>query len=170
MSPIQNPMASTLPKDPSSRLLRDLTHSLPMALLRTREAVVQRFRAVLSRHGLTEQQWRILRALDGQDGLEISLLAEQCRILLPSMTGILKRMEQRGLVRRNANQADGRSVLVSLTDESVALVERIKPEVVEVYAEIERILGKRKLEQLYTLLEELESGLKEPSSTGARSE
>lgn len=154
-------MATTLPKDPSTRLLRDLTHSLPMALLRTREAVVQRFRTVLSRHGLTEQQWRILRALDGRDGLEVSLLAEQCRILLPSMTGILKRMESRGLVRRDANQADGRSTLVRLTEASQALLEQIKPEVVEVYKEIERILGKRKLEQLYALLEELEAGLLE---------
>jgi len=157
-------MATTLPQDPSTRLLRDLTHSLPMALLRTREAVVQRFRAVLSRHGLTEQQWRILRALDGREGLEVSLLAEQCRILLPSMTGILRRMESRGLVRRDANQADGRSTLVRLTEASQALLERIKPEVVEVYKEIERILGKRKLEQLYALLEELEAGLLEGQS------
>ncbi len=154
-------MATAPPKDPSTRLLRDLTHSLPMALLRTREAVVQRFRAVLSRHGLTEQQWRILRALDGREGLEVSLLAEQCRILLPSMTGILKRMESRGLIRRDANQADGRSTLVRLTEASQALVERIKPEVVEVYKGIESILGKRKLEQLYALLEELEAGLLE---------
>jgi homoprotocatechuate degradation regulator HpaR len=154
-------MSTTLPQDPSTRLLRDLTHSLPMALLRTREAVVQRFRTVLSRHGLTEQQWRILRALDGRDGLEVSLLAEQCRILLPSMTGILRRMESRGLVRRDANQADGRSTLVRLTEASQALLEQIKPEVVEVYKEIERILGKRKLEQLYALLEELEAGLLE---------
>ncbi|GIW24114.1 homoprotocatechuate degradation operon regulator HpaR [Meiothermus sp.] len=152
-------MASPLPKDPSARLLRDLTHSLPMALLRTREAVVHRFREVLSRHGLTEQQWRILRALEGREGLEVSQLAEQCRILLPSMTGILRRMEQRGLVRRSANRADGRSILVALTEESQALVEEIKPEIVAVYAEIEQILGKRKLEQLYALLEELESGL-----------
>lgn len=152
-------MASPLPKDPSSRLLRDLTHSLPMSLLRAREAVVQRFREVLSRHGLTEQQWRILRALDGREGQEISQLAEQCQILPPSMSGILKRMEQRGLVLRKANQADGRSVLVALTKDSQALVEQIKPEIVEVYAEIERILGKRKLEQLYALLEELENGL-----------
>jgi homoprotocatechuate degradation regulator HpaR len=130
-----------------------------MALLRTREAVVQRFRVVLSQYGLTEQQWRILRALEGREGLEISLLAEQCQIQLPSMTGILKRMESRGLTRRKANHADGRSILIALTVESKALVERIKPQIVEVYAEIERILGRRKLEQLYALLEELENGL-----------
>ncbi len=120
-------MASTLPQDPSSRLLRDLAHSLPMALLRTREKVVQRFREVLSRYDLTEQQWRILRALEGHEGLEISQLAEQCRILLPSMTGILKRMEQRGLIQRNANRADGRSILIALTEHSSTLVGQIKP-------------------------------------------
>lgn len=158
-------MPSTIPKEPSSRLLRDLTHSLPMTLLRARESVVQRFRVVLSRHDLTEQQWRILRALDGREGLEISLLAEQCQILLPSMTGILKRMEGRSLIRRNANQADGRSILIALTEESKALVEQIKPQIVEVYGEIERILGRRKLEQLYTLLEELEEGLALPDAS-----
>ncbi|RDI94901.1 homoprotocatechuate degradation operon regulator HpaR [Meiothermus sp. QL-1] len=154
---------TTLPPD-AARLLRDLTHSLPMALLRTREAVVQRFRKVLSRHRLTEQQWRVMRALDGKEGLEISLLAEQCRILLPSMSGILRRMEQRGLVQRRANQADGRSVCVALTPAAQALVERIKPEVVAVYAEIEQLLGKEKLELLYALLEELEQGLSQGGS------
>jgi len=42
--------------------------------------------------------------------------------------------------------------------------EQIKPEVVEVYKEIERILGRHKLEQLYALLEELEAGLLEGQS------
>jgi len=158
-------MPTAFPKEPSSLLLRDLARSLPMALLRTREAVVQRFRAVLSRHGLTEQQWRILRALDGPESLEITLLAEQCQILLPSMTGILKRMESRELIKRKANRADGRSILVALTDDAKALVEQIRPEIVEVYAEVEQILGKRKLEQLYALLEELEESLTKPDSS-----
>jgi homoprotocatechuate degradation regulator HpaR len=152
-------MPTTLPHEPACLLLRDLTHSLPMVLLRTRERVVQRFRAVLSRHGLTEQQWRILRALDGRDGMEISLLAAQCQILVPSMSVILQRMESRGLIKRNANPADGRRILIAPTGQATALVEQIKPEILEVYREIERILGKRKLEQLYALLEELEEGL-----------
>jgi homoprotocatechuate degradation regulator HpaR len=130
-----------------------------MALLRTREAVVQRFRVVLSQYGLTEQQWRILRALEGREGLEISPLAEQCQIHQPSMTGILKRMESRGLIKRNVNRADGRRILIAPTGQATALVEQIKPEILAVYLEIERILGKPKLEQLYALLEELEQGL-----------
>src|SRR5208283_3623306 len=43
--------------------MREFSRSLPMSLLRAREAVMRHFRPSLRRHGLTEQQWRILRAL-----------------------------------------------------------------------------------------------------------
>lgn len=143
----------------SHPLLRDLSHSLPMALLRTREAVLGRFRAVLAEYDLTEQQWRVLRALDEQDGLEISLLAETCWISPPSMSGILKRLEARELVARTANAADGRSTLIGLTRGSKALIRQIKPRVLGVYADIGRVLGEEGLERLYALLEALEAGL-----------
>ncbi len=45
--------------------MREFSRSLPMSLLRAREAVMRQFRPSLRNHGLTEQQWRILRALDG---------------------------------------------------------------------------------------------------------
>ena len=44
--------------------LRNVSRSLPVALLRTREAVMRQFRPVLRSVDLTEQQWRVLRALD----------------------------------------------------------------------------------------------------------
>ena len=43
--------------------MRTFSQSLPMALLRAREAVMRRFRPGLRCHGVTEQQWRVLRAL-----------------------------------------------------------------------------------------------------------
>ena len=48
--------------------LRPFTHSLPMALLRAREATMRWFRPHLAAHGLTEQRWRVLRALTSADG------------------------------------------------------------------------------------------------------
>ena len=42
-----------------------------MLLLRAREAVMLRFRDMLRRQGLTEQQWRVLRALATEDAFEI---------------------------------------------------------------------------------------------------
>jgi hypothetical protein len=52
--------------------MREFSRSLPMALLRAREAVMRQFRPSLRQHGLTEQQWRILRALAGVDAIEVT--------------------------------------------------------------------------------------------------
>jgi hypothetical protein len=51
-------------------VLRDFSKSLPMALMRTREAVMKRFRPSLRHHDITEQQCRVLRALDHAGPLE----------------------------------------------------------------------------------------------------
>ena len=43
--------------------MRSFGQSLPMELLKAREAAMARFRPMLRGHGLTEQQWRCLRVL-----------------------------------------------------------------------------------------------------------
>lgn len=144
---------------PQSRLIREFTHSLPMVLLRARELVMQRFRPVLAEHDLTEQQWRVLRVLHDQSGLEISILAERCQILLPSMSGILKRLEIRELIERKAHHTDQRSTLIALTPIAHTLIEKLLPKVAAAYAEIEESLGARQLEELYELLYQLEESL-----------
>ena len=74
--------------------------SLTMALLQARESAMLFFRPSLNRHGLTEQQWRIIRVLRRYGELESHQLAELVCILKPSMTGVLQRMERDGLVQR----------------------------------------------------------------------
>ena len=44
--------------------IRETSRSLPIALLRARDAVMSRFRPMLQERGFTEQQWRVLRVLD----------------------------------------------------------------------------------------------------------
>ena len=56
--------------------MREFSRSLPMSLLRAREAVMRQFRPSLRNHGLTEQQWRILRALTAVDTIEVTELAQ----------------------------------------------------------------------------------------------
>ena len=57
--------------------MRDFAHSLPMALLKAREAVMAGFRPDLEAHGLTEQQWRVLRVLTEHPGITAGELAER---------------------------------------------------------------------------------------------
>ena len=55
------------------------------------------FRPLLHDNAITEQQWRILRALYNYRELESKELAKRCCILSPSLTGILKRLATAGL-------------------------------------------------------------------------
>ena len=71
------------------------------------------FRPSLNQHGLTEQQWRVIRILSQHDELEIYQLAELACILKPSMTGVLVRMEAAGMVHRRKAEQDQRRVLVT---------------------------------------------------------
>src|SRR5947207_3922732 len=75
--------------------MRDFSRSLPMSLLRAREAVMRQFRPSLRNHGLTEQQWRILRALTTVDAIEVTELARVAFLLGPSLSRILRDLEAR---------------------------------------------------------------------------
>ena len=82
--------------------MRPFTESLPMALLKAREAAMRVFRPLLAEHGLTEQQWRALRALAAAPAdLEVGVLAEHTFLLSPSLSRILSTLEGRELVSRS---------------------------------------------------------------------
>src|SRR5579872_2236199 len=95
--------------------MRAFADSLPMSLLRTREAVMRRFRPGLRAHGVTEQQWRILRALAGQEPLEVKALAARTCLLAPSVSRILPDLEARDLIVRRPVATDLRRSAVTLT-------------------------------------------------------
>src|SRR3954471_21282363 len=94
--------------------MRDFSRSLPMSLLRAREAVMRHFRPSLRRHGLTEQQWRILRALAAVEPIEITELARTAFLLGPSLSRILRDLEGRQLIERRLAKADLRRSVVSI--------------------------------------------------------
>ena len=95
--------------------MRDFSRSLPMSLLRAREAVMRQFRPSLRDHGLTEQQWRILRALAAIETIEVTELARVAFLLGPSLSRILRDLEARQLIERRTAKADLRRGMVSIS-------------------------------------------------------
>src|SRR3954449_11991293 len=95
--------------------MRDFSRSLPMSLLRAREAVMRQFRPSLRQHGLTEQQWRILRALATVDAIEVTELARVAFLLGPSLSRILRDLEARGLIEREPDMRDLRRGVLSIS-------------------------------------------------------
>ncbi len=144
--------------------MRPFANSLPMALLRAREAVMRRFRPGLREHGVTEQQWRVLRALSGFGALEITDLAARTCLLPPSLSRILPDLQARGLIVRRPVAADMRRATVSLTPGGSQLIASHAPQSERVYRDIEERFGAERLRQLFQLLGELETALAAPTS------
>src|SRR3569833_878394 len=116
--------------------MRDFSRSLPMSLLRAREAVMRQFRPSLRQHGLTEQQWRILRALAAIDAVEVTELARTAFLLGPSLSRILHDLEARHLIERRTAKAEQHHNKNTNTKEGVKLMAAVAPNSEAIYAEI----------------------------------
>jgi len=135
--------------------LRDFDRSLPMSLLRAREAVMKTFIPTLKEHEMSPQQWRVIRSLEQEDGLEISELSKRCFLLKPSMSRIAQNLESRGLIERRKVSNDQRKSALFLTQKGHDLGEKVAPKSLERYDFITEQFGYGKLELLYELLDDL---------------
>ena len=149
---------------PEDRVFRH--RNLPLLLLQAREGVMARFRPILNAHGITEQQWRIVRALLELGPLEPRQIVTLCAISSPSLAGVLARMDDLGLVRRQRLDHDARRVQVSLTPRSRALARQLAPQIEAVYADIERRIGHGFTQEFYATLDDLIARLDEPQDEG----
>ncbi|TVT53203.1 MarR family transcriptional regulator [Amycolatopsis rhizosphaerae] len=110
--------------------LRRLTRLIDAELVRT-----------FAVHGLDEPSFDVLATLRRNDPphrLTPKQLMRSTMITSGGVSQRLARLEGRGLVRRTPNEADGRGVLVELTEEGRALIDRALPDHV---ANEHRLLG-----------------------------
>lgn len=131
-----------------------------MLLLRAREAVMLRFRAMLREQGLTEQQWRVLRALSTETSFEIRKLVAVTFLLGPSLSRILADLEKAKLIVVELHGSDQRRKIVSLAPLGAELMERIAPLSEDIYADISERIGADRLVQMQELLREVEHALR----------
>ncbi len=141
--------------EPGPEAARPTVAAVPIALIRAREAVMTHFRPLLAERGYTEQQWRVLRVLDEFGPVDPTQLAERSALLMPSLTRILKTLEERGDVERGADSNDGRRSVVSATAQARATIAQAAASTETAYADIERQFGAEKMATLLELLEEL---------------
>jgi homoprotocatechuate degradation regulator HpaR len=139
----------------------ELRHrNLPLLLLQAREALMAQFRPLLNQQGLTDQQWRIVRALfDAESGgvtaLEPRQLGDACHISSPSIAGVLTRMEELSLITRERMTGDQRRVAVSLSAAGRKLAKKLITQVEARYAALEAEIGVKVMHEVYDLLDAL---------------
>jgi DNA-binding MarR family transcriptional regulator len=95
---------------------------LRVSLLR----VARRLRAEKSDQELTDSQFSTLAVLDRLGPLTPGALAEYERVQPPSITRTLARLLERGLVDRTSDPADGRQVIIRLTEPGALAVKETR--------------------------------------------
>jgi homoprotocatechuate degradation regulator HpaR len=133
--------------------------NLPRLLLEAREAVMLHTRPSLREHGLSDQQWRVLRVLGEHahepSGVETGRVATEAFLLGPSLTGVLTRMARDGLIERQRCPQDARRTVVRATPAGLAKVQALSQTIEAHYTWMAQHLGPTQLTALYHLLDQL---------------
>lgn len=111
-----------------------LDRQVCFALAATSRAVIGLYRPVLEPLGLTHPQYLVMLALWERSPRTVRDLAETLYLEPATLSPLLKRLEQAGLVARSRNAADERALDVTLTDAGAALraeAEAVPGQVVE---------------------------------------
>lgn len=111
----------------------ETSKSLPIAMLRAREAIMLSFRPVLAKHGFTEQQWRVLRVLGEKGPADAGQVAFEACILAPSLSRIIGKLEKDKYISRFIDAKDGRRINLSLTSLGKETLQKIVPEIGIIY-------------------------------------
>ena len=142
-------------KGASSHGLNDFSHTLPIRLLRARQAAVSQFQPIFRKYNVTEQQWRVLRMVTSAGDMTAGELSQAIFISMPSLSRIMQSLEARNLIRRRANEDDLRQTMVSSTLAAQAMVAEAAIWSDTRYSDIAQWFGKERLEHLQTLLDDL---------------
>lgn len=135
--------------------LLSTSRSLPIALLRARESVMGPIRALLTDLDVTEQQWRVLRVLHEDGPMEPTRISEQACLLLPSLTRILQKLEDKKLIRRKRDKVDRRRQNVQISPKGASLIEANLAKNLELLEGVRDRMGEEKYDTLLDLLNEL---------------
>ena len=131
--------------------------SLPIALIRSREKVMGPIRDMLKTSGITEQQWRVLRVLSETGPQDLTQISDKASLLLPSLSRIIRKLLDGGLVVSSINSRDRRRQTVVITPKGQKIIDDNLPQATKIAEELQHHLGTERYEQLLDLLAVLEN-------------
>ena len=139
-----------------TKMMPATDRSLPIALLRARERVMGPIRALLSGADMTEQQWRVLRVVEESGPIDPTQIAEQACLLLPSLTRILQKLEEKQLISRTRDLEDRRRQVVLITEAGAQVIADNIDASLDLINRTRQRMGPDRYEALLDLLNELD--------------
>lgn len=112
---------------------RTSRQKLHLNLIFTYNWMINQMHAVFKEHGITMQQFNILRILRGQNGkpCTIQLLKNRMMDKQPDASRLVDRLAAKGLVNREISKEDRRKMDVYISDKGLKLLEQMDPHALE---------------------------------------
>ena len=101
--------------------LYDFSAMVCFSLYSTSNAMIREYRPQLDEFDLTYPQFLVMMSLWNKDGVLIKELTEQVLLDAATLTPILKRLENKGFIRRIKSSLDERAKVIKLTKEGLSL-------------------------------------------------
>lgn len=136
----------------------ELDQCLNFVLTKAQQSVHQLFKAELIPHGVTPGQYSVLKCLWKDNGQTVKQLAEHLYLDSSTVTGILDRMEQKGLIKKKADPKDRRALQVLLTEKGQALEEPLSQAILNANKKALQEMNDKEYESLKELLHKLSPG------------
>jgi len=132
-----------------------------LGILRTADEIRHRLTELMAPHGVTVQQYNVLRILRGagDTGLPTLEIAERMIERSPGITRLLDRLEKKSLVRRARCQEDRRQMLCWITSEGRALLAALDGPIEQSEAEALATMDRADVERLIELLDAVRTTL-----------
>jgi DNA-binding MarR family transcriptional regulator len=139
------------------RRFQTLADEAVVSLMVAAEQLDQAVAPVWERHGVTADQYNVLRILRGvhPGGHPRNEVARRMIHRAPDVTRMLDRLVRQGLVVRVRNAGDRRESIATISRAGLALLDRIDPDVLAVQKALTAALGERELRQLVRLCDAL---------------
>src|SRR6059058_2081081 len=147
----------THPKPPE--VFRSREQEATLGLLRTANAMKRSLAQVIEPHGITPQQYNVLRILRGagSDGLPTLTIGERMIEQTPGVTRLVDRLELKGLVARTPCPTDRRRVFCRITSVGMQLLSELDEPVNRWDTRSVSVLAPSEPDSLITLLDRVRS-------------
>jgi DNA-binding MarR family transcriptional regulator len=138
----------------------ELNECINFELNIVQNTVLNYFKGKLAPYDVTPIQYALLKCLWNEDLQTPTQLAQTLRLDTSSITGLLARLEKKGLIERIYSQQDRRSIQVHILENGAALQKPIESAIETANREITAGISPEDYKQFRSLLKVIESNAK----------
>ncbi len=126
------------------------------AILATAKVIRRVSLRVFADEGITDPQFQVLMSLVDKGPMLMRKLSDELLVTPANVTGIVDRLEEKGLVRRTSGKGDRRASIILITEEGKAMFDRVAVKKANMLREALRGFTRDELATLHGLLEKFQ--------------